>query len=73
MESHCVKTSWSAPGPDLGGWCQSPHVDAPTPEETDWVQIVEWYGGLMRLTVSQVVCLSRAGLGGARGAGRLTA
>ncbi|MEU6705430.1 RNA polymerase sigma factor [Streptomyces wuyuanensis] len=36
------------------------HADAPTAEETDWVQIVEWYDELMRLTDSPVVRLNRA-------------
>ncbi|HZP50117.1 RNA polymerase sigma factor [Actinocrinis sp.] len=36
------------------------HADAPTPEETDWVQIVEWYDELARLTDSPVVRLNRA-------------
>ncbi|MFH9351555.1 RNA polymerase sigma factor [Kitasatospora sp. NPDC017646] len=36
------------------------HADAPTAEETDWVQIVEWYDELLRLTGSPVVRLNRA-------------
>ncbi|MFD2080897.1 RNA polymerase sigma factor [Actinopolymorpha cephalotaxi] len=36
------------------------HADAPTTEETDWVQIVEWYDELLRLTGSPVVRLNRA-------------
>ncbi|KOG41093.1 RNA polymerase sigma factor [Streptomyces decoyicus] len=36
------------------------HADAPTAEETDWVQIVEWYDELARLTDSPVVRLNRA-------------
>lgn len=36
------------------------HADAPTAEETDWVQIVEWYDELVRLTGSPVVELNRA-------------
>ncbi|CAM5710026.1 hypothetical protein SALBM311S_10042 [Streptomyces alboniger] len=36
------------------------HADAPTTEETDWVQIVEWYDELARLTDSPVVRLNRA-------------
>ncbi len=36
------------------------HADAPTVEETDWVQIVEWYDELVRLTGSPVVRLNRA-------------
>jgi predicted RNA polymerase sigma factor len=36
------------------------HADARTAEETDWVQIVEWYDELARLTDSPVVLLNRA-------------
>ena len=36
------------------------HADAQTPDETDWVQIVEWYDELVRLTDSPVVRLNRA-------------
>lgn len=36
------------------------HADARTVEETDWVQIVEWYDDLVRLTDSPVVRLNRA-------------
>ena len=36
------------------------HADAPTAKETDWVQIVEWYDELLRLTDSPVVRLNRA-------------
>ncbi|MFF3144349.1 DUF6596 domain-containing protein, partial [Streptomyces sp. NPDC057927] len=36
------------------------HADARTAEETDWVQIVEWYDELARLTDSPVVRLNRA-------------
>jgi predicted RNA polymerase sigma factor len=36
------------------------HADARTAEETDWVQIVEWYDQLVRLTDSPVVRLNRA-------------
>ncbi|MFC4605080.1 RNA polymerase sigma factor [Rhodococcus kronopolitis] len=36
------------------------HADAPTTEETDWVQIVEWYDELARLTDSPIVLLNRA-------------
>jgi RNA polymerase sigma factor (sigma-70 family) len=36
------------------------HADAPTVEETDWVQIVEWYDELLRLTDSPIVRLNRA-------------
>ncbi|MFE2445124.1 DUF6596 domain-containing protein, partial [Streptomyces sp. NPDC059426] len=35
------------------------HADAPTVEETDWVQILEWYDELVRLTDSPVVRLNR--------------
>jgi RNA polymerase sigma factor (sigma-70 family) len=36
------------------------HADAQTAKETDWVQIVEWYDELDRLTNSPVVRLNRA-------------
>jgi RNA polymerase sigma factor (sigma-70 family) len=36
------------------------HADARRPEETDWVQIVEWYDELRRLDDSPVVRLNRA-------------
>ncbi|MFE0427470.1 RNA polymerase sigma factor, partial [Streptomyces sp. NPDC058953] len=36
------------------------HADAPTADETDWPQIVEWYDELARLTDSPVVRLNRA-------------
>ncbi|GAA3011777.1 RNA polymerase sigma factor [Kitasatospora albolonga] len=36
------------------------HADAPSAAETDWVQIVEWYDELARLTDSPVVRLNRA-------------
>jgi predicted RNA polymerase sigma factor len=36
------------------------HADARTYEETDWVQIVEWYDELVRLTDSPVARLNRA-------------
>ncbi len=36
------------------------HADAQTAEETDWVQILEWYDELARLTDSPVVRLNRA-------------
>ena len=36
------------------------HADAQTAEETDWVQIVEWYDELDRLTDNPVVRLNRA-------------
>jgi len=44
------------------------HADAPTAEQTDWPQIVEWYDELTRLTDSPVVRLNRAvALGEAHG------
>src|SRR5581483_2020303 len=36
------------------------HADAPRAEETDWVQIVEWYDELVRITDSPVARLNRA-------------
>ena len=36
------------------------HADARTSEETDWVQIVEWYDELVRLTGNPVARLNRA-------------
>ncbi|MFV2142963.1 RNA polymerase sigma factor [Isoptericola sp. G70] len=36
------------------------HADARTAEETDWVQIVEWYDELLRVRDSPVVRLNRA-------------
>ena len=36
------------------------HADARTAEETDWVQVVEWYDELVRLTDSPVARLNRA-------------
>ena len=36
------------------------HDDAPTADETDWTQILEWYDELARLTDSPVVALNRA-------------
>ncbi|WP_067704975.1 RNA polymerase sigma factor, partial [Nocardia jejuensis] len=36
------------------------HADAQTVEDTDWVQIVEWYDELVRLTDSPVARLNRA-------------
>ena len=36
------------------------HADAPTVEETDWVQIVEWYDELLRFADTPVVRLNRA-------------
>ncbi|OBB26200.1 RNA polymerase subunit sigma-24 [Mycolicibacterium peregrinum] len=46
------------------------HADAQSAEETDWVQIVEWYDELVALTGSPVVRLNRAvALGEADGPG----
>jgi RNA polymerase sigma factor (sigma-70 family) len=36
------------------------HADAQSADETDWVQIVDWYDELVRLTDSPVVRLNRA-------------
>ncbi|QKT06096.1 RNA polymerase subunit sigma-24 [Gordonia sp. X0973] len=36
------------------------HADAPRAEETDWVQIVEWYDELVAVTASPVARLNRA-------------
>lgn len=36
------------------------HADAPSAADTDWVQIVEWYDELLKLTGSPVVRLNRA-------------
>ncbi|WP_033439563.1 RNA polymerase sigma factor [Saccharothrix sp. NRRL B-16314] len=36
------------------------HADARTAEETDWVQVVEWYDELVRLSDSPVARLNRA-------------
>jgi RNA polymerase sigma factor (sigma-70 family) len=36
------------------------HADAPTSEETDWVQVVEWYDELTALTDNPVARLGRA-------------
>lgn len=36
------------------------HADAQSAEQTDWVQIVEWYDELLGLTASPVVALNRA-------------
>jgi RNA polymerase sigma factor (sigma-70 family) len=35
------------------------HADAPTADETDWPQILEWYDELLDLTGSDVVALNR--------------
>ena len=44
------------------------HADATSTEATDWVQVVEWYDELLRLTPSPVVRLNRAvALGEAHG------
>jgi predicted RNA polymerase sigma factor len=46
------------------------HADAPRVEETDWVQIVEWYDELLRLADTPIVRLNRAvAVGEASGAG----
>jgi predicted RNA polymerase sigma factor len=45
------------------------HADAPRVEETDWVQIVEWYDELLRFADTPIVRLNRAvALGEADGA-----
>src|SRR3954451_1947535 len=36
------------------------HADAPRVEETDWVQILEWYDELLRLSYAPIVRLNRA-------------
>ncbi len=36
------------------------HADARTVQETDWLQIVEWYDDLDRLTLNPVVRVNRA-------------
>ena len=36
------------------------HADAPRVEETDWVQIVEWYDELLRFVDTPIVRLNRA-------------
>jgi RNA polymerase sigma factor (sigma-70 family) len=36
------------------------HADAPTVEDTDWVQIVEWYDELLRFADTPIVRLNRA-------------
>ncbi|WP_101951074.1 RNA polymerase sigma factor [Mycobacterium sp. 3519A] len=36
------------------------HADAQTADETDWIQIVEWYDELVRLTDSPIAKLNRA-------------
>lgn len=36
------------------------HADAPRAEDTDWVQVVEWYDELVRLTDNPVARLNRA-------------
>lgn len=36
------------------------HADAPCVEETDWVQIVEWYDELVRIADTPIVRLNRA-------------
>ena len=45
------------------------HADAPRLEETDWVQVVEWYDELVRITDSPIARLNRAvAVGAADGA-----
>lgn len=45
------------------------HADAPRVDETDWVQIVEWYDELLRFSDGAIVRLNRAvALGEANGA-----
>src|SRR5260370_31971486 len=45
------------------------HADAPRIEETDWVQIVEWYDELLRFADTPIVRLNRAvAIGAADGA-----
>ncbi len=45
------------------------HADAPRVEETDWVQIVEWYDELLRFADTPIVRLNRAvAVGEAEGA-----
>ena len=36
------------------------HADAPRVEDTDWVQIVEWYDELLRVADTPIVRLNRA-------------
>src|SRR5260370_19927998 len=36
------------------------HADAPRVEDTDWVQIVEWYDELLRFADTAIVRLNRA-------------
>jgi RNA polymerase sigma factor (sigma-70 family) len=61
-----VATLQSALGSDRLGEYQAQaaiaalHADARTTDETDWVQIVEWYDELVRLVDSPVVRLNRA-------------
>jgi RNA polymerase sigma-70 factor (ECF subfamily) len=57
------------PGPyQLQAAIAALHVQAPGPEETDWEQIAELYGGLARLASSPVVEVNRAvAVGFARG------
>jgi RNA polymerase sigma factor (sigma-70 family) len=46
------------------------HADAPCVEDTDWVQIVEWYDELLRFADTPIVRLNRAvAVGEAHGAG----
>src|ERR687883_262296 len=46
------------------------HADAQRAEETDWVQIVEWYDELVRITDSPIARLNRAVAVGAADGGR---
>jgi RNA polymerase sigma-70 factor (ECF subfamily) len=49
------------PGPyQLQAAIAALHADAPSAEETDWVQVVQWYDELLALTGSPVVQLNRA-------------
>ena len=49
------------PGPyQLQAAIAALHVEAPTPEQTDWAQIAELYGALARLTPSPVIEVNRA-------------
>src|SRR3954451_9533060 len=42
------------------GGLASLHADAPRVEETDWIQIVEWYDELLRFADTPIVRLNRA-------------
>ncbi|MFI2364282.1 RNA polymerase sigma factor [Promicromonospora sp. NPDC019610] len=60
------RSGQDSPGQDSPGQYQvqaaiaALHDDAPTAEETDWPQILEWYDELARLTDNPVVALNRA-------------